>query len=198
MSVGVNQPPQDGTYHTIPYHTTTFHMRYVRDVRTGGVACTGLHGANRLASTSLLEGLVWGFSIADHLADRTNRDSKDGLAASADLGALLPPNIPRMGVNHYIITRWLRTRSFLPPGRISGVCACSCACARVKWHFFFCSTTVCRVRLCHTRRRDISDLMCVCGMLMKRWYTRNRVCCMYFVVFRHEDNIYRKFASLDK
>jgi L-aspartate oxidase len=32
----------------------------------GEVACTGVHGANRLASTSLLEGLVWG--------DRTGRD----------------------------------------------------------------------------------------------------------------------------
>jgi L-aspartate oxidase len=33
----------------------------------GEVTCTGVHGANRLASTSLLEGLVWGDRVAEHI-----------------------------------------------------------------------------------------------------------------------------------
>jgi L-aspartate oxidase len=43
----------------------------------GEVACTGLHGANRLASTSLLEALVWGKHCADDLSQEIKNRSDD-------------------------------------------------------------------------------------------------------------------------
>ncbi len=59
----------------------------------GEVACTGLHGANRLASTSLLEGLVWGYQaacyIASHLTERSAPDPAD-IPSWQEIGTTLP------------------------------------------------------------------------------------------------------------
>ncbi|MDQ7821979.1 MAG: L-aspartate oxidase [Candidatus Eremiobacteraeota bacterium] len=41
----------------------------------GETACSGVHGANRLASVSLLEGLVWGIRAARRICEQFSRDS---------------------------------------------------------------------------------------------------------------------------
>src|SRR5436309_14681717 len=48
---------------TTTYGRTTLAGLYA----VGEVACTGVHGANRLASNSLLEGLVYGLRVAEVL-----------------------------------------------------------------------------------------------------------------------------------
>lgn len=49
----------------------------------GECSCTGIHGANRLASTSLLEALLWGKSTADSIAETI----KSGLESMSRLHA---------------------------------------------------------------------------------------------------------------
>ncbi|MGE7881308.1 L-aspartate oxidase [Bacillus sp. NPDC094077] len=46
----------------------------------GEVACNGVHGANRLASNSLLEGLVFGKRIGQHILSRATKERVNTLA----------------------------------------------------------------------------------------------------------------------
>ena len=48
----------------------------------GEVACSGLHGANRLGSNSLLEGLVFGFRIGNEISKGLDGESKEDLSKS--------------------------------------------------------------------------------------------------------------------
>jgi L-aspartate oxidase len=64
----------------------------------GEVACSGVHGANRLASNSLLEGLVFGRRIAEQLVntDLGPAPGADALASiSARTGGLAPADARR-------------------------------------------------------------------------------------------------------
>ncbi len=56
----------------------------------GEAACTGVHGANRLASNSLLEGLVFGHRIAETLIARLAHGTVGPPARQVAAGPLLP------------------------------------------------------------------------------------------------------------
>jgi L-aspartate oxidase len=57
----------------------------------GEVACTGVHGANRLASNSLLEGLVFGLRIADGLVGLLEEPEPSSSHTSVDVPVLEDP-----------------------------------------------------------------------------------------------------------
>jgi L-aspartate oxidase len=65
--------------------TTVRHLYAV-----GEVSCTGIHGANRLASTSLLEGLVWGYRAGSHITQSESPDFAEGVPQWENIGNATP------------------------------------------------------------------------------------------------------------
>lgn len=73
--------------------TATGQTSIPRLLAIGEVACTGVHGANRLASNSLLEGLAFGDLMADHLITNGTKQHHFVLATN-NRSASLPPLLP--------------------------------------------------------------------------------------------------------
>lgn len=69
----------------------------------GEVACTGVHGANRLASNSLLEGVTFGYQLAQHLI-QTGCNQKNFLTMHMKQDGQLPNLLPKTSLKRQMET----------------------------------------------------------------------------------------------
>ncbi len=69
----------------------------------GEASCTGLHGANRLASTSLLEGLVWGRRAAENVIGTFEQvDFDEQLIPDWDESYVVEERLPFQMIENYL------------------------------------------------------------------------------------------------
>jgi len=69
----------------------------------GEASCTGLHGANRLASTSLLEGLVWGTRSAENIIGTYEQeDFADWMIPDWDESYVVDSLVPKETLGKYL------------------------------------------------------------------------------------------------
>lgn len=84
----------------------------------GEAACTGVHGANRLASNSLLEGLVFGARAGKTMCEALKNRPQPSAAAPAEVASLEPGDSPEQFISEMQQLMWskvgiVRTRQGL-------------------------------------------------------------------------------------
>src|SRR6185437_13526411 len=72
----------------------------------GEVACTGVHGANRLASNSLLEGVVFGMRAGRAMRDQSHRTAGRGKAPNPEFPDISESDLRDLTWVYCGITRW--------------------------------------------------------------------------------------------